>query len=204
MFNKGAMFGLDARIALAIFGALSVISGAALYSAIQEADVEKFRQLFVESIKASEAYYLDNGEPLPALDANNIKTISLVQNTENLTSWKGPYFNADELIGEFGIQNNVTNSIDASTFLEIYIQIRSEWPQNLTYNNCTTGSNDCAEFSRLQFGVTEANEIRAKQIFSKLDEQIDGSDGALNGKIRTMDPPGFGYSIFYLGIPRVR
>ena len=34
--KKGAMFGLDARIALAIFGALSVISGAALYSAIKE------------------------------------------------------------------------------------------------------------------------------------------------------------------------
>jgi hypothetical protein len=33
------MFGLDARIALAIFGALSVISGAALYSAIQDARV---------------------------------------------------------------------------------------------------------------------------------------------------------------------
>tara|TARA_Y100001960_G_scaffold323342_1_gene401616 strand:- start:381 stop:521 length:141 start_codon:yes stop_codon:yes gene_type:complete len=43
MFNKGAMFGLDARIALAIFGALSVISSAALYSAIQEADVFKTR-----------------------------------------------------------------------------------------------------------------------------------------------------------------
>tara|TARA_Y100001960_G_scaffold323342_1_gene401615 strand:- start:269 stop:400 length:132 start_codon:yes stop_codon:yes gene_type:complete len=41
-------------------------------------------------------------------------------------------------------------------------------------------------------------------MFSKLDEQIDGSDGPLNVKIRTMDPPGFGYSIFYLGIPRVR
>ena len=34
--KKGAMFGLDARISLAIFGALSVISGAALYSAIQD------------------------------------------------------------------------------------------------------------------------------------------------------------------------
>ena len=43
MLNKGAMFGLDARIALAIFGALSVISGAALYSTIQEADVFKTR-----------------------------------------------------------------------------------------------------------------------------------------------------------------
>ena len=34
-FKRGAMFGLDARIALAIFGALLVISSAALYSAIQ-------------------------------------------------------------------------------------------------------------------------------------------------------------------------
>ncbi len=37
--NRGAMFGLDARIALAIFGALSVISGAALYSAIKESRI---------------------------------------------------------------------------------------------------------------------------------------------------------------------
>jgi hypothetical protein len=31
IYKKGAMFGLDARIALAIFGALSVISGVASY-----------------------------------------------------------------------------------------------------------------------------------------------------------------------------
>tara|TARA_Y100001960_G_C14595815_1_gene788039 strand:- start:886 stop:1026 length:141 start_codon:yes stop_codon:yes gene_type:complete len=37
--KKGAMFGIDARIALAIFGALSAISGAALYSAIQQSKV---------------------------------------------------------------------------------------------------------------------------------------------------------------------
>ncbi len=42
--NKGAMFGLDARIALAIFGALSVISGAALYSAIKQAKVTQVNQ----------------------------------------------------------------------------------------------------------------------------------------------------------------
>ena len=35
--KKGAIFGLDERIALAIFGALSVISGSALYSAIKDA-----------------------------------------------------------------------------------------------------------------------------------------------------------------------
>ena len=63
-YKKGAMFGLDARIALAIFGALSVISGAALYSAIQSAKAEQYRQYFVELVKASEAYYLDTGSQL--------------------------------------------------------------------------------------------------------------------------------------------
>ncbi len=42
MIKKAAMFGLDARIALVIFGALSVISGAALYSAIQQAKTTAF------------------------------------------------------------------------------------------------------------------------------------------------------------------
>ncbi len=31
--QRGAMFGLDARIALAIFGGLSIVTGASLYMA---------------------------------------------------------------------------------------------------------------------------------------------------------------------------
>ena len=50
--KKGAMFGLDARIALAIFGALSVILGAALYSAIQEAKNQQIISMFSEISKA--------------------------------------------------------------------------------------------------------------------------------------------------------
>ena len=50
--KKGAIFGLDARIALTIFGALSVISGAALYSAIQESKVVALYTEFQEIGKA--------------------------------------------------------------------------------------------------------------------------------------------------------
>ncbi len=48
------MFGLDARIALAIFRALSVISGAALYSAIQQSKVIAMVNQFEEIAKAYE------------------------------------------------------------------------------------------------------------------------------------------------------
>jgi len=40
--QKGAMFGLDARIALAIFGALSVISGAAFIQLFKKQKLQQF------------------------------------------------------------------------------------------------------------------------------------------------------------------
>lgn len=95
MNKKAAMFGLDARIALAIFGALSVISGAALYSAIQQSKVVAIVTEMQEVEKAVEAYYLDTGNFLPpitgATSAYDLDMTPLVENSESLSGWKGPY-----------------------------------------------------------------------------------------------------------------
>lgn len=89
LFNKGAMFGLDARIALAIFGALSVISGAALYSAIATAKNTQFVTSVTEIQKAMEAYILDTGS-LPDFSVSNfIDSNELVTSTKQ--GWSGPY-----------------------------------------------------------------------------------------------------------------
>jgi type II secretory pathway pseudopilin PulG len=91
MLQKGAMFGLDARIALAIFGALSVISGAALYSAIQESKVTQNIVELEEAEKAMSAYYLDTGS-LPLNGGNSTMNGSeLVEDTKSLSTWNGPY-----------------------------------------------------------------------------------------------------------------
>lgn len=95
MYNKkGAMFGLDARIALAIFGALSVISGAALYSAIQKSKATAILTDMQEIGKAWEQYYLDTGSHIQS--SSNITsgvyhryTSELVKSTK--PGWKGPY-----------------------------------------------------------------------------------------------------------------
>jgi type II secretory pathway pseudopilin PulG len=95
-FNKGAMFGLDARIALAIFGALSVISGAALYSAIQEAKITAIITEIDEISKATQQLYLDTGSPIPgrgsstATDRNTIYSSILIKNY-SIDGWNGPY-----------------------------------------------------------------------------------------------------------------
>tara|TARA_Y100001960_G_C14756933_1_gene871787 strand:+ start:1196 stop:1804 length:609 start_codon:yes stop_codon:yes gene_type:complete len=95
MFNKkAAMFGLDARIALAIFGALSVISGAALYSAIQQSRVVSYVAEFNELAKAVEQYMLDTGVDLPKRTGLNYMAESEELKTSTANGWNGPYFSS--------------------------------------------------------------------------------------------------------------
>tara|TARA_Y100001960_G_scaffold179534_1_gene188308 strand:- start:1906 stop:2532 length:627 start_codon:yes stop_codon:yes gene_type:complete len=203
--KKGAMFGLDARIALAIFGALSVISGAALYSAIKSAKTEKFRQFFVETEKASEHFYLENGSPLSQFDANNLNTVNLAINHDNLDTWNGPYMDYISTISYYGVKTSLLNSFSTNLFMEIYLHKASTWVNLAAYDDCVVGSDDCAEYIRIQqASATEDDEKLLKSLFLDLDNLVDGGDGELAGKVRALDGASFSYSIWYKSIPRKR
>tara|TARA_Y100001960_G_C14770419_1_gene879636 strand:- start:595 stop:1203 length:609 start_codon:yes stop_codon:yes gene_type:complete len=89
--KKAAMFGLDARIALAIFGALSVISGAALYSAIAEAKATATLAEANELLKAAEQYLLDTGSYVGSVsNDDNLKVANLLEDS-GVLGWNGPY-----------------------------------------------------------------------------------------------------------------
>jgi type II secretory pathway pseudopilin PulG len=87
--KRGAMFGLDARIALAIFASLSVISGVALYKSIQKSMATAALVTFENINKAIESYYIDTGT-LPVLYTVEIYTKDLIEDP-GVTGWKGPY-----------------------------------------------------------------------------------------------------------------
>ena len=106
--KKGAMFGLDARIALAIFGALSVISGAALYSAIQEAKITSFYTELVELNKAYEAYYLDTASIDMSSNLGDIEV--LIENYSSEDDWNGPYIQAS-MVGVVLVTPNLNADI---------------------------------------------------------------------------------------------
>ena len=91
--KKAAMFGLDARIALAIFGALSVISGAALYSAIQQSKVTSFIAQQAENSKAFEAFYIDTGRYLTRIAGVDMQQLAVEELYEDTgdSGWSGPY-----------------------------------------------------------------------------------------------------------------
>ena len=174
MFNKGAMFGLDARIALAIFGALSVISGAALYSAIQQAKVTSLVTTLNEMEKAYESYLLDTGThmPLDSTDVNN-STIEMDELfSSSVNDWKGPYIsiprstNADWTEGLLDLPNY--------GFTNFLIAPNKNWTSS---NNCTSDTTvDC--FSWII--VRDVPLTTAKE----LDLLFDGSATVDSGKIR--------------------
>ena len=177
--NKAAMFGLDARIALAIFGALSVISGAALYSAIQEAKTTALLTELNEFGKAWEQYYLDTGQDLPPTDSDSANPAFYVLQTsplisDSVTGWQGPYVSyeavgteADHPIyGTFNIMK-LTTDVDWT-----------HWGGG----TCTTG--------RTCFYWIYLDSFDSDTLAKSIDAKIDNSDGANTGNFRWYGPDG--------------
>ena len=202
--NKGAMFGLDARIALAIFGALSVISGAALYSAIKTAKSETYRQYFEEMTKASEQYYLDNGKPLPQhTDSITVYVSDLVNNREGLSTWNGPYVTGSTT-GTYYINDSTVDSADPLAHTILHLYKKSDWADTTIHQTCTIGNADCAEFLGFYVSNTTA-EVKLQKVFDNLDDLVDGGDGCGTGNVRCLDfAPAGQYAVLYQGILRKR
>jgi hypothetical protein len=200
LHKKAAMFGLDARIALAIFAALSVISGAALYKVMEQVKVAKYQNFFEELIKASEQYYLDNGQMLPQQDISPdlVAVGDLINNRQNLDTWKGPY------IDSVGLSGNVLNIYSKVELLGVQawgsIHLKQISPG---ITNCTVGSTDCAEYIR--FNLDDADEVAwGQEVFRLLDAAIDNNDGYTEGRVRYVESSPILQYIFYQGLPHIK
>tara|TARA_Y100001960_G_C14756399_1_gene871487 strand:- start:2243 stop:2821 length:579 start_codon:yes stop_codon:yes gene_type:complete len=164
--KKAAMFGLDARIALAIFGALSVISGAALYSAIKESKLVAFYTTTQEVIKAMEALYLDTG----TLDkysgnANCFDVNDLINDNSN-AGWSGPYIAAASATDDGGGCINLNGIIEDTGSLRIRQMFSEDWADAANFNgNACDGSKDCSLW--IHYSVTD---IDAAELDKRFDD----------------------------------
>ena len=196
--KKAAMFGLDARIALAIFGALSVISGAALYSAIQSAKAERYRQHFIEISKASEQYLLDNGQHLPQFTNTTLYSRDLVANRQSLSTWRGPYI-AGEVASSFSFRDSVSGLVHA-TDANFEIALKSS-----AFVDCGMPADDCYENIVLFYAnadMADSGYDVQKGIFDLLDSLVDSSDGESAGKVRFIT--GGGWKRIYYKTDKIR
>tara|TARA_Y100000590_G_C15218211_1_gene825188 strand:- start:30 stop:581 length:552 start_codon:yes stop_codon:yes gene_type:complete len=159
--KKGAMFGLDARIALVIFGALSVISGAALYSAIQEARVVSVITQVEEIAKSIEAYNLDTAQDLP-LSSSNFDLEALLESS--VDGWRGPYL-------------SITDDIDSNENLpSIYgVDYRArKWPDS-QIAVCSSSNTPC-------YYYIELNNL-GRDLVEKIKLKFDGDLDFTKGKV---------------------
>ena len=173
MLKKGAMFGLDARIALVIFGALSVISGAALYSAIQDAKVTAIITEMTEVGKSYEAYYLDTGIDLDLTSTLGLDIGELVEDTKSLKSWKGPYTLLEKST------SSSLKSIYSEGNVHIYLKdsavVFGGAVGDASTQSCEDGEvcETWVRFDRVAYNLMPA-----------LDTKVDGTDSADSGNFR--------------------
>jgi type II secretory pathway pseudopilin PulG len=197
--KKAAMFGLDARIALAIFGSLSVIAGAALYSAIKNTEITKTINQMQEVNKAVEAFYLDTGSHLEQGSAYYYpsRIDALLDNYNSLANWHGPYLPDYYSWGSVTLRNVVQNSKKMAA--SAYVLNNTDWDEGFGFSNqCSTGETCYFYLAFKNIYSINASALTADDldlsIMQKIDEKIDGGDGMDTGSFRWND----GNSTFYL------
>jgi hypothetical protein len=182
-YKKAAMFGLDARIALAIFGALSVISGAALYSAIQNSKVTSLYVSVQNVFKAYESLYLDTGS-LDYYDntyKNCFDSSDLL--ADNLKKgWSGPYLNSGETLDDGGQCQFIQGIIDSNYNLRIRHLLDNTWsPGETNFANFQCDhTNPCAIWAQ----ISKTSDI-LKEIALNLEKFDDGNPDT--GNIRSYE-----------------
>lgn len=173
--KKAAMFGLDARIALAIFGALSVITGAALYSAIKDSKAVSVLASMEEVSKALEALYLDTGVyPNNSATANQLKATDLIKDN-GVTGWNGPYLAYSEKIADLTLDGGDYGHIT------VYKMRNTTWATLAEADvSCRTTDKSCGLW--LQFQDVEADILKA--IETKVDGTKTPGDDDFSGRFR--------------------
>lgn len=174
MIKKGAMFGLDARIALAIFGALSVISGAALFSAIQESKITSYVTEMKELAKAIESYMLDVGTDIPKRVSLTYQAESQELVTSNAIGWKGPYFTSE--YNSQGFYSKLPDP-DSVYYIDLVDDAKALGGiSHSSYSPCVALSDSCSYWIRV---------IRAELSTAKaIDLKVDGIDDDEVGNVR--------------------
>tara|TARA_Y100001960_G_scaffold333476_1_gene438826 strand:- start:7745 stop:8329 length:585 start_codon:yes stop_codon:yes gene_type:complete len=184
MYNKkAAMFGLDARIALAIFGALSVISGAALYSAIQEAKLVSLTVKMNEVVKGIESYMLDTGQDLPL--TGSIFDVNALVTDPTVSGWNGPYL-AYEVGTTF--DSGVDGLLDSDVHSFIIRAINESWTNEASIPVCAAG-----QLCNLWINARKVPVNIAKAY----DEKIDGTYNVDEGSIRMRNSSDSDYVYLY-------
>lgn len=160
--QRGAMFGLDARIALAIFGGLSVVTGAALFGVSKTTRVTALATEFDNISKAYTSMILDTATN----PGGDIEFDDMLTNGDNAAFWNGPYLTRTDNQGpggsSYALQDGQTTDGQA------------------TPPACAGGDSDTSQTCFIWLAVTGVDE----SLYPAIDLAVDGVEDADSGNIR--------------------
>lgn len=169
--QRGALFGIDARIMLAIFSGLAVVTGVSMGGILtgsKATGVIKDAETIQNAVAAIQQ---DFGAPIHNLSGVNstkdlislFKMDATYLDTERQKNWLGPYIDAMPIDSNF-----VQNRFFGPMALEVKKRDRG---------TCST-ANSSPCYYWLRIGKVPL------EIAGKVDEQIDGSKNAATGKVQ--------------------
>lgn len=178
ILKRGAMFGLDARVALAIMGTLTIIAGVNVIGATQNAKMSKAVFEGKEIITAIKQYEFDVQDKM-AIHSNNAVLLIKELTISAKTGWEGPYTSADLPIGIN--QDIYLRSPMLGRFSVLKTKDRGATSTSQTPYNACVSTEPCYLWI-LYDDPTEI--LKNKASFAKLDQQLDSGDGFLTGRVQ--------------------
>lgn len=182
--QRGAMFGLDARIALAIFAGLTIIAGAALFSALTRTKAVALLADMNEVLKGAEQYSVDTGRNLAALTAPaatlNFGGLFLSFSTPN---WRGPYTNYDRGALDLDWMGSGINTVEHPRYGVMVLTAFTD----AAWGSTTESTFDCNAPEGPECYVWVKVSAVPLNMAERLDEMVDGNDGGGVGRLRYVD-----------------
>ena len=176
--QQGAMFGLDARIALAIFGILSIVAGTALVLSLNSIRAKSLATELTETGRAVESLIGDLGTDIfPSLEQPSEKNAftalfdgSVIKETDNLRSkWLGPYIKytssrhpryGDMLLQPHALKHTENCSPDGDCYLWlVYSNVPHDISQELNTLLDSEHETDAATTGRLQWTNDQSADV---------------------------------------------
>ncbi len=167
--QSGAMFGLDARIALAIFGILSVVAGVSAINVFSQAGTTAMVTEFTNIKKAYTEFHLGTGE-------HTTRFMDLIDNDTGFSGWGGPYLD--------GMLTDKSRQYGTYSFVEGRQDVAGVPPVECS------GGGICATWLKL----TKVKD----SIAAEVDKTLDSTSTANSGTYRIEFVPGPTDDVYYL------
>lgn len=163
------MFGLDARIALAIFAILSVVAGVSAINVLGGAGVTALVTELNNMKKAYQEFHLATGD-------HTTRFMDLIDNTSDIVGWNGPYV---DLLSDKSRQYGIYSLVEG----------RQDVP-GVPPVECSDGGGICSIWLKL----TKVKDSTA----AKVDESLDSESTPNSGVLRIELVPGGTDDIYFL------